>query len=64
MAESAEALRIEIFRQRLELYKIGAAVDVHPARLGRMLNGDIPLPPDVAKRVAAVLRGEPDPIER
>jgi hypothetical protein len=53
---SAEDLRAERARQRIPVYKLAAIVSVHPGRLSRMLNEQIKMPEDVARRVAEVLK--------
>ena len=55
MAAAAEALRIEIFRQRRHLYEIAPAVGLHPARISEVLNGKRPLTPELAERIRAAL---------
>jgi hypothetical protein len=40
------------------LYRVAPAAGVHPARLGAMLSGKLPLPPKVAERVEAALARE------
>jgi len=52
---SAASLRAEIARQRRTRYQLGAEVRVHPGRLGQMLNETVPMPSDVALRVAEAL---------
>lgn len=53
-------LRAEIARQQIPRYKLAAAVGLHPARLGQMLVGSLPMPDRVAERVAAALAGGAD----
>ncbi len=55
---SAGDLRALIARRQVEIYKLAALVDVHPGRLSQMLKGTIPLPDEVAQRVAAALQEE------
>lgn len=57
-------MRAEIAIRQLRRYDLAAEVGVHPSRLGQMLNGRIPMPPDIAERVATVLRRKPASIER
>jgi hypothetical protein len=54
----AQTLRIEIFKAGIPLYRLSAAARMHPGRLGQMLLGRVPLPPDVAERVQAALEQE------
>jgi plasmid maintenance system antidote protein VapI len=49
-------LRAEIARRQVVLYKLAAEIHVHPGRLGMMLGGKIPLPRDVADKIAANLK--------
>jgi hypothetical protein len=56
MRNSAEELRAEIARRRVYLYELGAALGMHPGRLGAMLNEKLPLRPDLAERVGEALR--------
>jgi len=55
MAAVAEALRIEIYRQRRRLYEIAPAVGLHPARISEVLNGKRPLTREVAERIRAAI---------
>lgn len=43
---------------RVRLYDLAPRVGIHPGRLGGMLNGKIPLPADVAERIAAAIEEE------
>jgi hypothetical protein len=45
-------------RLRFPIYQLAAEVPIHPSRLGMMLNERLPMPPDVAKRLADVLEKE------
>ena len=54
----AQALRVEIFKAGIPLYRLGAAAEVHPGRLGQMLNGRLPLTPEIEARVQAALKRE------
>jgi hypothetical protein len=38
-----------------QLYRLGAVVGVHPARLGQMLRGRLPMPGEVASRLRRAL---------
>lgn len=49
-------LRAEIARQRATIYKLAAAVDVYPGRLGQMLNEHIPMPESVVQKLSDALR--------
>jgi len=40
------------------MYRLGARVGLHPARLGAILNERLPLTPDVAERVQRALEAE------
>lgn len=56
-SRSAADLRAMVARERLPLFLLGAAVGVHPARLGEMLNERRPLPPELARQIAQHLEG-------
>lgn len=53
---SPSDLRAELARRQITRYKLAAQVGVHPGRLGQMLNGKLPLPEDLAARLAQVLQ--------
>jgi plasmid maintenance system antidote protein VapI len=55
MLMTAADIRSELARKRWPLYQLAATIGLHPSRLGAMLNEHVPLPPDVAERVAAAL---------
>ncbi len=44
-------LRAEIARHQLRLYELAGDIQCHPGRLGQMLRGALPLPPEVAERL-------------
>jgi hypothetical protein len=50
-------LRAEIARRQLARYWIAGRVGVHPGRLGQMLNERVPMPPEVAEKISAVVMG-------
>lgn len=52
------ALRFALLEAEVPLYRVAPAAGVHPARLGAMLAGKLPLPPAVAERVEAALARE------
>jgi hypothetical protein len=56
MVPTADDLRAEIARRQVNRYVLAGLVRIHPGRLGAMLNGRLPMPPNVAERVGAVLR--------
>lgn len=56
MKHSASDLRAELARRQVPRYKVAAQVNVHPGRLGQMLNGILPLPEELAVRLAHVLQ--------
>ncbi len=56
--DTRDQLRFEILRRDLRLYRLAAHVELHPSRLGRMLRGREPLPPDVADRLRAAIDEE------
>jgi hypothetical protein len=49
-------LRADIARKQVPIYKLAAQVECHPARLGSMLRGTIPMPPALAAKIDAVLK--------
>ena len=52
-------LRAKRAVRMVPLYLLAGEVRVHPNTLGRMLSEKIPMPAEVAKRVAEVLDREP-----
>ena len=48
-------IRAEIRRDGIRLYQLCALVGSHPNRMSRFLNGHEPLPPELGKRILAVL---------
>lgn len=55
MNSNAEDLRLEVVRRRMPLYHLAARVGCHPSRLGMVLNGRLPLRPDLAEKILAAL---------
>jgi hypothetical protein len=55
---SAADLRSDRARANRRLYEIAPLVGMHPARLGQVLLGKLPLTPDLAARIQAAIRGE------
>lgn len=49
-------IKAELARFSIQIYRLGAAIGVHPQRLARMLNGHAPLRGDVAVKIADFLR--------
>ena len=45
----------------IPVFKLGALIDVHPTRLGRMLRGREPMPDAIYEHACAVLRSLPMP---
>ncbi len=52
----AADLRALIARHQIPLYHLAPLVGVHPFRLGQMLRGKIPFPPDVVWRLPEAVR--------
>ncbi len=52
---SPSDLRAELARRQITRYVLAAKIGVHPGRLGQMLNGKLPLPEELAARLAQVL---------
>ena len=56
--ETRDALRFEILRRDVRLYRLAARLDVHPSRLGRILRGRLPLSEDLATRIRVAIEAE------
>jgi plasmid maintenance system antidote protein VapI len=56
--DRAATLRALRALHQVRLYDLAPRVGVHPGRLGGMLNGKLPLPPDLADRIAAAIEQE------
>jgi hypothetical protein len=54
-------IRAALARYELPLYVLAARVRVHPVRLGRMLRGRRPLPPDLAAQLLREIEREAAP---
>jgi len=48
--------RTELFRLRLPIYKVASEISLHPSRLSLYLNGRLPMPPEVAERLLAIVK--------
>ena len=48
--------RTELYGLRLPIYKVASEVNLHPSRLSLYLNGRLPMPPEVAERLLAIIR--------
>ena len=57
-AAVAAELRAEVARRLIPVYVLASRVGLHPAHLGQVLRGRRPLPPELAERIEAALRGE------
>jgi hypothetical protein len=55
---SADDLRSDLARYKRTIYGIAPGVKMHPARLGMVLNGKLPLTPELAARIHAAIRAE------
>jgi plasmid maintenance system antidote protein VapI len=56
-------LRAEIARRQLVRYHLAAEVGVHPARLGQMLLGKVPMPTEIVQMLTDALgRHEHEPV--
>jgi plasmid maintenance system antidote protein VapI len=56
---SAADLRSDLARFDRRIYDIAPVVKMHPARLGQVLRGKLPLSPELAARIyAAIHQGE------
>jgi plasmid maintenance system antidote protein VapI len=49
--KTAADFRADRARHKIPIYELGPAVGMHPARLGLVLNGRLPLTPDLAQRL-------------
>ena len=54
----AADLRSDLGRFQRRIYDIAPLVQMHPARLGQVLRGKLPLSPELAARISAAIRGE------
>jgi plasmid maintenance system antidote protein VapI len=52
---TAGDLRAELARRRIAIYRVAAAIGMHPVRLGAVLNERAPLSPDRAQRIAEAI---------
>jgi hypothetical protein len=48
-------LRALLARHQIPIYRLAPLVNLHPGRLGQMLNGRVPLPADIAERIQQAL---------
>jgi hypothetical protein len=55
---SAADLRSDLARFDRRLYEIAPRVPMHPARLGQVLRGKLPLTPELAARIHAAIHHE------
>jgi len=55
MTQDLEELRADVSRTMTKIYVLAAEVQQHPARLGQMLRGRLPMPVEVYDRVAEAL---------
>ena len=53
--KSAADVRAAVARHQLKLYLLGARVGIHPARLSLIVNGHVPLTPELAQRLAKAI---------
>jgi plasmid maintenance system antidote protein VapI len=52
---TAPDLRSDLARLQLRIYDIAPLVGMHPARLGQVLRGKLPLSPQLAERIRAAI---------
>jgi plasmid maintenance system antidote protein VapI len=57
-APTAADLRSDLARHELQIYAIAPLVKMHPARLGQVLRGKLPLTPELARRIHSAIHGE------
>lgn len=55
MPPTAADLRADIARHKVLRYELAAEVGLNPQRLGEMLNEKVPMPDELARRVAEVI---------
>jgi hypothetical protein len=58
MLLTAADLRADLARADRHIYEVAPLVPMHPARLGQVLRGKLPLTPELAARIHAAIRGE------
>lgn len=54
---TAADLRAMLARERITIYKIAAAINLHPSRLSLIINEHAPLTPELALRITQVIEG-------
>ena len=47
--------RTELYRLRLPIYEVASEMSLHPSRLSLYLDGRLPMPPEVAERILAIV---------
>ena len=60
MGDVASELRGRIAERRIEKYLLAAAIGLHPSRLSRLLNGHLPVTPELAARIRAAIEAVPE----
>lgn len=55
---TASDLRAAIARRNVPIYKVAAAIDLHPGRLSAVLHEKLPLTPELAVRISEALHGQ------
>jgi plasmid maintenance system antidote protein VapI len=58
MRDEREELRVELILRDLRLYEVAPRIGCHPGKLGQMLRGRRPMPPEVVARLRRVLDEE------
>lgn len=53
-------VRSELARRKLRHWRFAAEIGVHPNKFSTLINGDGPIPPTVAAKIAAALAKEED----
>jgi plasmid maintenance system antidote protein VapI len=54
----AAFLRGKLAEHRLPIFVVAARIRVHPRRVGEMLNGHRPLPPELAAKILQAIEQE------
>ena len=58
MVVTAAVLRSEIAARRLKIFQVAGRANIHPVRLGKLLNERLPLPSEIGARILAAIRDD------
>jgi plasmid maintenance system antidote protein VapI len=56
--KTRDAIRLEILKREVPLYRLAARLDLYPARLGRILRGREPLTDSLAEKIRHAIEAE------